>query len=83
MRRGSVKKMLLKISQKSQKNICAGVFFNEDSSRGSVTLLQRDSSIGSFFFANSAKFLKTHSKNFGNVCERLLLRVISFDSLLS
>ena len=47
-RRGSVQKFLLKISQKSQKNICAGVFLNKDSSWGSVTLLQRDSSIGVF-----------------------------------
>ena len=51
--------VFLKISQKSQKNICAWVFFNKDSNWGPATLLQRDSGTGVSFFVNSAKFLKT------------------------
>ena len=45
----SIKKVLLNISQKSQKkHLCRGLFFNKDSCRGPKTLVQRDSSIGVF-----------------------------------
>ena len=46
-RRGSVQKVLLKISQKSQKNICAGVFLNKDS--GALSLYYKEAPVLEFF----------------------------------
>ena len=77
---GSVEKVLLKLSQKSQETICDGVFFKIKIHAGALSLYYKETLVLAVF-VNPAKFLKTLSKNFGNVCERLLLRVITFESL--
>ena len=62
--RGSVKKVLLKVLQKSQKNISAGVLFLIKIQAGDLPPRLHYW----YYFVNSAKFLKTPFKNF----ERLL-----------
>ena len=50
-----------------------GSFFNKDSGKGSVTLLQRDSSFG-VFFLNSGKFLKTVNCYCNIFCDSLFVK---------
>ena len=75
--------MLLKISQKSQKNICAGVSFLIKAQTGGLQLYYKETPV-LVFFVNSAKIKNPYV---GNVCERLLLRVkflrVSFHKVLA
>ena len=58
--RGSVRKVLLKVLQKSQKNISAGVLFLIKIQAGDLPPRLHYW----YYFVNSAKFLKTPFKNF-------------------
>ena len=62
------------MSQKSQKNICAGVFYLIKIQAGDLELYYKETPL-LVFFCKFCEIFK--STNFGNVYERLLLRVRS------